>query len=61
MTNKALSANITDLLALAIRCEKTKSVKVRQTVKMKAGKVKKVLREANDESKKRKSGIKLEN
>ena len=58
MTTKSA---LTDLLSLAILCEKTKSSKVRQIVKMKAGKVKKVLREANEESKKRKSGIKLEN
>lgn len=42
MTTKAA---ITDLLALAIKSEKTKSMKVRQVAKMKAGKLRKVLAE----------------
>lgn len=52
---------ITDLLVLAIRSERTRSRKMRQISKMRAGKIRRVLDEANQASKKLKSGIKISN
>ena len=58
MTTKSA---ITDLLELSILAETTKSMKVRQITKMKGGKVNRILKDRNDESKRWKSGVKLEN
>lgn len=52
---------ISDLLALSLKVEKTTSMKVEQITRMKAGKIRVILTEKNNESKRRKSGVKLEN
>lgn len=52
---------ISTLLSLAISHENSASLKERQVAKMKAGKVKRVLNDLNNESLKQRSGIKLDN
>lgn len=53
--------HISDLLKLAVAHETITSVFEKQSVKMKAGKVRKQLKALNDESIKQRSGIKMEN
>lgn len=52
---------ISDLLALAINAETATSPKERHIAKMKAGKVRRLLKSENDASKKYASGVKLSN
>lgn len=56
-----IDASITDLLALAVKHETTDSSFEKQVVTMKAGKIRKVLRQANNESIQDRIGVKPEN
>lgn len=58
---KNVDASITNLLALAIKHETTASRHEKQVVSMKAGKVKKVLRQANAASIQERIGCKITN
>lgn len=53
--------DITEILALSITAETTRSRKKAQVAKMKGGKINKRLLEANAEAKRSRSGVKLDN
>lgn len=53
--------DITEILALSIQAETTRSRKKAQIAKMKGGKINKRLLNANAEANKRRSGVKLDN
>ncbi len=58
---KNVHDSITDLLALAIKANTTASLKERQAVKMKAGKVRRFLKSENEASNQYASGVKPSN